>query len=281
MKLRMPFCLILCVLLSMAAVIISGCSGKSARWEQELSGDGWKLYLDREATWQQDILYLPPVDLSGIPVNPPTCGWEELHTGEEKKVEVPGTVEGYYWSVPDSDGNLTGDYRGISWWSTTFEVPSRMEGKRLILAFQSVNLRAEVFVNKKLVGYDVIGNTPFELNISDAVKFKDTNTLDVRITDIGGTFSWDDEKALEWGEYMVPSVHGFGGITGKVRLYATDPVYIDDIYVQNLPAPTEAKVFVTLGNSGTGEVDGTVTLRIYEKNEPGDEIWSQSKMVPA
>ena len=267
------------IFMLLSLTIFTGCKDTSPRWEHDLSGPGWKLYLDRNATWKNDKLYIHPVDIDSLPVNPPTCGWENLASSANKNVTVPGTVEGYFWSVPDSSGAQMGDYRGISWWSTAFNVPAKLKGKRLTLKFQSVNLRAEVFINQQLVGYDLIGNTPFSIDVTDVVKYGGSNNLDVRITDIGGTFSWDDEKALVWGNYSVPSVHGFGGITGKVILTATDEIHIDDIYIQNQSVPTRAKVFITIGNTGGKEIEGMVDVVISEWNKPRNILWSQSKKI--
>lgn len=265
--------------LSLAIIVLAGCKNNQNRWEQELSGSDWQLYLDENAEWKNDSIFLPPVNVADLPINPPSCSWETLHKKAYKNVTVPGTVEGYYWSVPDSTNKPRGDYKGVSWWSKTFKVPSTLSGKRLMIGFQSVNLRAEVFVNKKLVGYDVIGNTPFEVEITDAVKYDETNHLDIRITDIGGTFSWDDERALPWGDNLIPSVHGFGGITGKVKLYATDDIYIKDIYAQNQPNPLEVKVITSIDNTGNNEFEGTVNLKIREYNDPGKIIYSDSKSL--
>ena len=52
--------------------------GQAARTEVDLSGPGWKLWYDKDAKWQADELFLPPVDLAKIPTNPPTGGWEAL-----------------------------------------------------------------------------------------------------------------------------------------------------------------------------------------------------------
>ena len=265
--------------LSIIIIVLAGCKNNQNRWEQELSGSDWQLYLDENVEWENDSIFLPPVNLAELPINSPTCSWDTLHGKAYKSVAVPGTVEGYYWSLPDSTGGLRGDYKGVSWWSKTFEVPAKFKGKRLIIGFQSVNLRAEVFVNKKLVGYDVIGNTPFEVEITDAVNFDDINYLDIRITDIGGTFSWDDERALKWGDNLIPSVHGFGGITGKVNLYATDDVYINDIYVQNQPSPHDVKIITSIDNTGNNELAGTVNLKITEFNNPKKVIFSDNKLL--
>ena len=95
------------------------------RYEQVLSGPGWRLWLDHGAVWANDRVYMPPVDLSKLPVNPPTCGWDRLNTVFDNTVDVPGTVEQHYWgaiggSIPD----VGGDYRGVSWWSRTFNLPA-------------------------------------------------------------------------------------------------------------------------------------------------------------
>ena len=74
---------------------------------------------------------------------------------------MPGTVEEHFWGANGNPFGIAGDYRGVSWWSMTFPLDASMKGKCITIAFRSVNLRAEVFVNRRLVGYDVIGNTPF------------------------------------------------------------------------------------------------------------------------
>ena len=127
-------------------------AAEPGRWEQELSGTGWRLWLDRKADWTDDTLYLPPVDVHTLPVNPPTCGWDNLERVCMMRVNVPGTVEEYFWSKNGNLNGVAGDYRGVSWWSRTFRVDSSLRGKRIILSFESVNLCAEVYVNHTLVG---------------------------------------------------------------------------------------------------------------------------------
>ena len=131
------------------------------RYTEELSGPGWRLWLDLEAEWEHDRAVLPPVTLSALPVNIPTCGWDRYVKINNTIVSVPGTVEEYFWGANGNIHGIAGDYRGVSWWSRPFALDPSLRGKRIILSFDSVNLRAEIFVNRKLAGYDVIGNTPF------------------------------------------------------------------------------------------------------------------------
>ncbi|MFC1650992.1 glycoside hydrolase family 2 protein [Candidatus Latescibacterota bacterium] len=244
----------------------------------KLSGKGWTLRLDREAEWQDDELFLPPVNISDIPENPPTCGWNNLQFAHGKDVSVPGTVEEHYWGENGNPLGVAGDYRGVSWWSRKFSLDPVLKGKRIILAFDSANLRAEIYVNRKLTGYDVVANTPFEADITDAVAFGRENTLDIRITDPVGNFSWPAHITFPWGKYNIPAVRGFGGITGDVTLRAVDTVYIEDIYVSNRKEITEVEVFTTLNNSSVSEIEGNLSLVIYERGNPSNILWE--KTVP-
>jgi len=260
-----------------------GVTAAPGRWEQKISGEEWKLWLDKQAQWIEDDLSLPPVDVSNLKVNPPTCGWDDFDTMKGKTVSVPGTVEQYYWSA---NGNLVGragDYRGVSWWSTTFRLDRSLKGKKIFIAFESVNLRAEVFVNHRLVGYDIIGNTPFEVDVTGAVDFNADNRLDVRITDPGGNFTWPAHIVFPWGKNLVPIVRGFGGITGEVYVLAVDRVRIEDIFVENTSKIKEANVYIDLTNSTNASVKGNLTLTIHEYGKPENVLWEKTtaETIPA
>ena len=234
-----------------------------SRLEQDLSGTGWKLWLDKDANWEHDALYLPPVNLAKIPTNPPTGGWDSLDLG--RAVSVPGTVEEYLHAGNGPDG----DIKGVSWWYRRVKIPGAVTPRRLRLRFEAVRLRAEVFVNRKLAGYDVIGNSPFEVDITDLAKPGEEIELAVRVTDPGGNFDWRDSSSFMWGDYAIPMSHGFGGITGRVRLVSCDPVYVDDIYVQNTPAVTNVNVFVTVKNTTGKEVRRNIRAILAEKKHAG------------
>ncbi|MFC1528336.1 glycoside hydrolase family 2 protein [Candidatus Latescibacterota bacterium] len=267
-----------CFFMVYSVLLYSGTAGAyPGRYEKEISGEDWILWLDREADWKNDSIYMPPVDITEIPVNPPTCGWDMFdRVGEKIKVTVPGTVEEYRWGANGNPIGIAGDYRGVSWWSRSFTLDPALKSKRITLVFDSVNLRAEVFINRKLVGYDVIGNTPFDLDVTDAVLFGEQNQLDVRITDPGGNFTWEDNDLFRWGNNWVPAVHGFGGITGKLYLRATDTLYLDDVHVENKPKVKEVEVFATLKNNSDTSVVGNLSVVIHEWNNPSNTLWEKT-----
>lgn len=258
------------------AVFATNAAAVTGRKVMPLSGDEWTLRLDMDAEWVDDELFPPPVDLARIPSNPPTVGWDRFDMMEGRRVSVPGTVEEHYWGANGNFVGIAGDYRGVSWWSRTFELDRSLEGKRIVLAFDSCNLRTEIYVNRKLAGYDVVGNTPFQADITGAVVFGGENTLDIRITDPVGNFSWPAHVTFPWGRYNIPAVRSFGGITGDVALLALDNVTIDDIYVKNSPKITDAELFVTVKNTAGKPVKGSLSVVVHEWNNPGAVLWKKS-----
>ncbi len=249
----------------------------AGRQEIDLSGGGWRLWHDDDAAWQRDELFLPPVDLAKLPVNPPTGGWEALATAPALAVSVPGTVEEYLQKTPGPDGDIT----GVSWWWRSLRIPPADGPRKILLRFESVRLRAEVYVNQKLVGYDLITGTPFEVDLTPFVKPGETCQLAVRITDPGGNFNWRDSSTFNWGRYRLPLSHGFGGITGPVRLIECDPVYVEDTALQNTPAITEANAQITIHNSSDAEAKRDVVVRVFERANPAAEVFlTELKDVP-
>ena len=249
------------ILAGLMFLAISVCASQP-RIETDLSGAGWKLWVDKDAKWENDELFLPPVDVAKLPVNSPTGGWSALDSGA-KDVSVPGTVEEYL-----HPGNgPAGDIKGVSWWTREFKIPESNSPRRIILHFDAVRLRAEIFLNHKLVGYDTIGNTPFDVDITGAAKPGEECELAVRVTDPGGNFDWRDSSPFMWGTNTIPMSHGFGGITGRVRLVSSDFVFVDDIYVQNTPAITNANVIATVKNATDKIVQSDVEITVTDKSE--------------
>ncbi len=243
--------------------VVAACA-QEARFTQDLSMHNWKLWLDTAAAWQADSLFAPPAEIRRLPVNLPTGGWSSLEKAKGKIVHLPATVEEYYWGQNGNAFGLAGNYLGVSWFSTSFTVPLNQKGKRLVLQFAAVRFRAEIFINKKLVGYDLVNSTPFEIDISDHVKYGIANEIAVRITDPNGNFDWRDSQNFMWGNYRNNPTHGFGGITGKVTLVSSDKVFTSDVFIKNKPKVREIDAEVTTTNLTGKPVDGVVLLQVKE-----------------
>ncbi|MGQ1891362.1 glycoside hydrolase family 2 protein [Thermophagus sp. OGC60D27] len=195
----------------------------------------WNIWLDEAAQWVDDSLFLPPINVAELPVNEPTIGWEKLYKQKDTQTNLPATVEEYFWGENGNSTGIAGNYTGVSWFFTSVEVPKEWRKKHVFLDFESVRVRAEVFVNNKLAGYDLINGTPFSVDVSSFVEPGEMNKIAVRITDPCGNFAWRDWDAFYWGDQLIPPSHGFGGITGGVVLRAEDDTHISDVFVKNGP----------------------------------------------
>ncbi|WP_207425667.1 glycoside hydrolase family 2 protein [Pedobacter sp. SYSU D00535] len=249
--------------------LLSACSygtlaQHAERQSIDLTGNKWKLVLDPKAEYINDSLYPPPVQIGKLKVNAPTGGWDWLEKEKGLSVQLPATVEQFHWGLNGNPFGVAGNYLGVSWFTTNLDVPSSMKGKRVVLDFESVRFRAEVFVNKKLVGYDLVNGTPFKVDVSNVLNYGKSNEIAVRITDPNGNFDWRDSQNFMWGSYRTNPTHGFGGITGKVKLVATDRVFIDDVFVKNKPVANEIDVQVSTENQGSKTLQGNIVLQIRE-----------------
>ncbi len=266
-RLTVIFCCALLPLLMAAA---------PGREHLDLSGNDWSITLDPDAPWENEELHLPPVDVRTLPVRIPSGGWALLETPQVRGVHLPATVEEYLWGWNGETFGVTGNYVGVSWFETAVDIPSDWAGRRVSIDFEAVRFRAEVFVNHKLVGYDLVNSTPFSFDISDALSYGGRNVISVRITDPNGNFNWKDSQVYTWGEYRTNPTHGFGGITGRVQLTATDHTRVADIFVQNQPDPHAVKVQVTVqSDKGSG-----APLELVIREKGGAEVFRKSYPGP-
>ncbi|MBN1543231.1 hypothetical protein JW992_13895, partial [candidate division KSB1 bacterium] len=157
---------------------------------------GWRLWPDTAAVWQNDPLFLPgEYTIETLPVNPPTGGWDSLSPSAGVEISLPATVEQYFWGkfgfadyrgeyyFENSDNPVkNGNYKGVSWWWKTIDVPADFTGEKIFLCLRGARQRAEVFINQKLVGYTIIAETSFRCDVTDAIRPGRPNTIAVRIT---------------------------------------------------------------------------------------------------
>jgi beta-galactosidase len=276
---RKPFVFFLCFFFCLLSGVVS--AQQTSRTVVDLSNNNWKLWLDTAATWADDTLFAPPVNVKELPVHLPTGGWNALSKVVGKKVHLPATVEQYYWGRNGNALGVAGNYLGVSWFTINFAVPLAAKDKRTVLQFDAVRFRAEIYINKQLVGYDLVNSTPFEVDITNYVQYGAANEVAVRITDPNGNFDWRDSQNFMWGDYRTNPTHGFGGITGKVKLVTTDKVFIDDVFVKNKPKVNEVDVEITTENETADIVKGEFLISINETKKGSKLVFQKTYPVEA
>jgi hypothetical protein len=233
---------------------------------QSLSlNEHWTLWHDTEAEWQNDSLYLPgdfTISELAKTAPAPTGGWDVLngHPEGAVKVDLPALVEEYL----TPDGHVDTYLPGVFWFWKDVKIPASWAGKIFRLNIGSYRLRIEIFVNEKLVGYDIVGEIPYNCDLTDAIQCGETNRIAIRITNPDGVErGWKDAPMFKWGNYDFASSRHFGGIPGEVELVATCPAYIEDVYVKNLNTPDFRTVEVQTAVNSRLQ-DGTAAEIKYE-----------------
>lgn len=164
----------------------------------------------------------------------------------EKQVAVPGSYNDLFTE------NEFRMWEKGSWYARRFTMPKMLKEERIVLRFNSVSYRGEVFLNGKRLGDHETGYTPFEFDITDGVDFEKDNLLCVRVENIlstdtvpMGNLNNDPEPGQFAGQYPDTPFDFFpyAGIQRPVMIYTTSSAaWLDSVIVET-------------------EMDGTVTLR--------------------
>ncbi len=110
-------------------------------------------------------------------------GWTSLRTDMFWEDQAPGRE----WQAAHDDRQ----YDGLGWYRTQFKLDPEYEGSKLVLFFGSVDEDAKIWLNGELVADHLMDGgdgwkTPFTIDISDQVRFDETNFLAVAVRDSGG-----------------------------------------------------------------------------------------------
>jgi hypothetical protein len=232
--------------------------------------EGWYLWIDEHAEWKNDTIFLPEDitrDADGtligggkpLPINLPTGGWASLSVAAAKEVVLPTTVEQHYWGkygkrsytpeeyryAADDPVPQNGAYLGVSWWHREIEIPTEWKGKRIFLHIRGARLRAEVFVNHKLVGYSIMEELPFECDLTHAVDPGGFNLIAIRLTNPFGRYDWVDGLNAQWGAVKLYRSHGFAGLDRGMTLSASSSsIRIRDAWVLNKTNARQITTFI-------------------------------------
>ncbi|HKJ31461.1 MAG TPA: malectin domain-containing carbohydrate-binding protein [Balneolales bacterium] len=243
---------------------------------------GWRLWPDTAAKWRNDKIFLPGTfDLKKLPVNPPDGGWNVLNTSNGISVTLPATVEEYYWGkfglrpyknayyFEKKDHEVeNGNYKGVSWWWKWIKIPKNFKGKKVILHLRGERLRAEIYINRKLTGYNIINGVSYDCDISKEIIPGKKNLLAIRITNPGGELDWVDTRLMKWGGHTFQRSHGFGGLDRGITITAHDPVYISDLWIANTPKINKIIAHTAISNSTNRKEAGVVRYDLFEKKKP-------------
>jgi beta-galactosidase len=180
------------------------------------------------------------------------------------------------WNVnafPDKE-NLGGDFRTfpsyprswedvqMGWLHRKFDVPASWKGRRLFLHFDAVAGNAQVVVNGTTVGnhFDIF--LPFDVDVTDAVKYGADNDL---LVGVRKASLFDIQSKYGRRTYQGGSMWGqaIAGIWQDVFLESAPSVHIADVFIKPQVDKDVLSADVTLRNDTPADVTVNVSNAVY------------------
>jgi hypothetical protein len=163
--------------------------------------------------------------------------------GERDDWYLVGLQQSMDITVPhiwQSEGNECVTYNGAAWYTRTFPVTNLNEQKKLIICFGAVDFYARVWLNGQYVGEHEGGFTPFEFEVTNAVKLG-ANKLTVRVYDPEDNAEIPIGKQGSWYTRV-------SGIWQDVYLEERSSVFIDSVFI--MPNVEKQETVVKVGLKG-------------------------------
>ena len=176
--------------------------------------------------------------------------WNQSGVPFADKIQVPGNWQAQGFGP--ARAHLRHDYQGKAWYRRSVEAPADWAGKRIWLHLGGTANTADVYVNGKHVGFVEDYVTPYEFDVTEAIRPGAVNTIACRV---------DSTSPAPTGLFNF--VGHWGGLYRGVYLEARSDVTIDDVFVipdvQNKTARTQ----VVVGRGATtGSWKGELLVRI-------------------
>ncbi len=176
--------------------------------------------------------------------------WWTAARPEAKPVRVPGILQE---ALPG--------YHGVAWYWHAFTPPQNpYEGGRCLLRFHAVDYLAEVWLNDTPVGEHEGGETPFTLDITEAVR-ADANRLAVRVLNPtaepidGVVLAETPHRNKAAAGITVGGSYNSGGITEPVEVFWVPAVRVDDVFVRPDWKTGRVRVQASVVNTGAAPVE--------------------------
>ncbi len=170
-------------------------------------------------------------------------------------------------------------YEGMLWYERHFEFKP-VAGQRSFLHIGAANYKAVAAVNGKFVCQHEGGFTPFDCEITDAVKAGDNSVV----------IAVDDTRIADGIPTLKTDWYNYGGLTRDVTVVSVPKAFVDDfelhldrptrsvisgyVHVEGAPAGTKVSVDVAeakLHAEGVTDAQGRVAV---EMKAPGLSLWS-------
>jgi len=187
---------------------------------------------------------------------------------EKTPIKIPSP-----WNVNSFTDGRGGDFRTfpsypkawekaqIGWMQKDVQVPSDWKGKHMVLHFDAVMGKTQVYVNGKLAGENFELFLPFDLDVTSLIKPGQENEI---LVGVAKASLFDDRGKYGRRTYVGGSMWGIemAGIWQDVYLLSSGQVYVSDVFVQPDPEQKVLAVQLEITNTTSDkqivDVDGEV-----------------------
>jgi len=207
-----------------------------------LDGDGWLLATDPKNVGREEK-------------------WFETPRPEAKPTDVP-------WIIQDAFPA----YHGVAWYWREFTAPANPHaGGRWLLRFWAVDYLAEVWLNGTRVGGHEGGESPFVLDVTDAIRAGGNNLLAVRVLNpanepIDGIVLSETPHRNKVIPYRAGASYNHGGIVDSVELLVVPAVRIDDLFARPETKTGKIRVQARVHNAGQREAAARLEFTVAPAN---------------
>jgi hypothetical protein len=153
--------------------------------------------------------------------------WFVRTVSQASKTKVPSVIQEVFPA-----------YHGVVWYWREFRIPPHPDKfGRFLLRFDAVDYLANVWINGVHVGGHEGSETPFVLDVTDAVKPSVTNLVAVRVLNpdnerIDGIVLKETPHRNKFSPFFSGASYDSGGIIGSVRLIMVPGVRVEDLFVE-------------------------------------------------
>jgi beta-galactosidase len=178
------------------------------------------------------------------------------------------------WNRDDVMDEVPGYRRGAGWYRRTLTAPANLRTDRVILVFEGVNMKADVYVNGRRAGGHVGGYVGFEVDITPGLRPGRSNTLLVR-ADNGID---PDVIPSQKSDFFL-----YGGITRNVRLRRVPDRHMLNVAVTTPQVSREkasTRLEITVRSEADRPVDAVFEVTIIDPTGARSGSATVSSRIP-
>lgn len=187
--------------------------------------------------------------------------WHSAAPAFDRTITVPGSWQAQ--GVGEPRGFMRHDYAGPAWYRRTVAVPAAWSGKPVRLRIGGAHRYTTVFVNGKKLGEHRGFSSPFWFDATDAVRPGADNVVAIRIENPGSApIEGPREQEPTYPTGLLNYIGNWGGIYGNVELQATEPTWIEQVYVRPDVASKTARFVIRIQSKDKAPYSGELRVAI-------------------